>query len=350
MGSWTVGIVGTGGIAQAHANAWGALEHCEIVGCVDIDKRQANAFAETHGLPASAVYADTTRFLTEVEPDIVSVCTPESTHESVVIDIARTGIPLAVHAEKAMADTWGGAQRLAHECNRRGIQLTINHQRRFGEPWRDVKAALDAGIIGDLQRLEFSFTDLFTYGTHQIDTFGLWNGDRPAEWVIGQIDYRTENIFGGVDVENQATGIWQYDNGVYGMVSTGPGKPAVGSYSRVVGTTGDIRIEKNFDDDDPESYSVTISNIEDDTIERTSYETEHSFRNSAQAVIDGLESGESPGHCAENALKVTEIIFAMYESSRRRGRIDLPLDISDNPLTAMVESGELTPAPREVDR
>ena len=41
------------------------------------------------------------------------------------------------------------------------------------------------------------------------------------------------------------------------------------------------------------------------------------------------------------ALNATEIIFAIYESSRRRGRVDLPLTISDNPLVAMVEAGQM---------
>jgi hypothetical protein len=47
---------------------------------------------------------------------------------------------------------------------------------------------------------------------------------------------------------------------------------------------------------------------------------------------------------ASNALIATEIIFGAYESSRRRGRVDFPLTIEDNPLAAMVENGDLQPA------
>ena len=39
------------------------------------------------------------------------------------------------------------------------------------------------------------------------------------------------------------------------------------------------------------------------------------------------------------------MIFGAWESARRRGRVEFPLDIEDNPLEAMVESGELTPEP-----
>jgi UDP-N-acetylglucosamine 3-dehydrogenase len=46
-----------------------------------------------------------------------------------------------------------------------------------------------------------------------------------------------------------------------------------------------------------------------------------------------------------NALIATEIIFGAYESSRRHGRVDFPLDIDDNPLAAMVARGTLKPTP-----
>jgi hypothetical protein len=36
------------------------------------------------------------------------------------------------------------------------------------------------------------------------------------------------------------------------------------------------------------------------------------------------------------------LIFSSYESSRRRGRVDLPLAIDDSPFLAMVESGAVT--------
>jgi hypothetical protein len=42
---------------------------------------------------------------------------------------------------------------------------------------------------------------------------------------------------------------------------------------------------------------------------------------------------------ARRALRATELIFATYESSRRRGRVELPLTIEDSPLLAMIEAG-----------
>jgi UDP-N-acetylglucosamine 3-dehydrogenase len=60
-------------------------------------------------------------------------------------------------------------------------------------------------------------------------------------------------------------------------------------------------------------------------------------------VVACLESGDQPVIGAENALNSTEIIFGVWESARRRGRVEFPLEIDDNPLEAMVESGDLNP-------
>ena len=63
-------------------------------------------------------------------------------------------------------------------------------------------------------------------------------------------------------------------------------------------------------------------------------------------VVDALETGRESELCARNALNATEIIFAGYESSRRRGRVDLPLTITDHPLVDMFDSGKLYAKPQ----
>jgi len=60
-------------------------------------------------------------------------------------------------------------------------------------------------------------------------------------------------------------------------------------------------------------------------------------------IVQSLATGQTSELAAENALNATEIIFAGYESARRRGRVDLPLDIEDNPLESMVDDGQLSP-------
>ena len=60
-----------------------------------------------------------------------------------------------------------------------------------------------------------------------------------------------------------------------------------------------------------------------------------------QGTVDALRAGQEPELSARKALQATELIFATYESSRRRGRVDLPLEIEDSPLLSMIDSGEI---------
>jgi hypothetical protein len=60
-------------------------------------------------------------------------------------------------------------------------------------------------------------------------------------------------------------------------------------------------------------------------------------------VVDALISGRESELAARRALQCTEVIFATYESSRRRGRVDLPLKTKDSAFLSMLESGEMKP-------
>ena len=58
-------------------------------------------------------------------------------------------------------------------------------------------------------------------------------------------------------------------------------------------------------------------------------------------LVESLTHGREPELSGQRALKATEVIFASYESSRRRARVDLPLDIDDSPLHTMAAAGEV---------
>lgn len=61
-----------------------------------------------------------------------------------------------------------------------------------------------------------------------------------------------------------------------------------------------------------------------------------------QDALDALAKGREPELAGRRALRATELIFGTWESSRRRARIELPLDIEDSPLiTRLTEEGML---------
>jgi predicted dehydrogenase len=222
--------------------------------------------------------------------------------------------------------------------------LTFGHQRRFGDPFVEAKRLLDGGRIGALERIEISWGNFFDNGTHTVDLANYFTDDRPAEWVMGQVDYSIEHVRYGVPTADHAFVSWAYDNGVIGVLSTGDGLALSGGsydfydcYHRLVGTDGVVEVGRR----DGPPLRVRRDGVGWETIDVPDALGGHVDR-AIDDVLAAIDGGTSQLR-AENALRATEILFAGHESSRRRGRVELPLRIDDHPLVALLESGEVVP-------
>ncbi|GHO85919.1 Gfo/Idh/MocA family protein [Dictyobacter formicarum] len=351
-----VGFIGTGrrkerrdafGFAMAYDHAAGYLalpEQCELVACADLVQDYAAAFAITNGIPSEGIYTDYKKMLAEEGLDVVSICTWPHLHAQMVLDCAVAGVK-AIHCEKPMSDNWGMARLMEQECSRHGVRLTFNHQRRFGLPFRKANELLQGGSIGELQRIEISCGNIYDWGTHYLDMAGLYCGEQAAEWVMGQIDYRAESRVFGAHVENQAIATWRYRNGVFGLISTGPGAALVGADIRLLGTGGSIEIGKWEENRYLRVSSQGRHDWEYIDTGADNLHGPHYVERAIANIVEAIVTDQTSELCARNALNATEIIFGIYESSRRRGRVDLPLTISDHPMYAMIESGDIRPTP-----
>lgn len=368
MGGLTSAFIGTGpdpetqnneGFAMAYRHA-AAYERADVdlIACADIIHENAEVFADYWGIDEENVYEDYERMLGAVNPDIVSVCTPPHTHSDIVVDSARSAVR-AIHCEKPMDRTWKAVKRMVAVCEEEGVRLTFNHQRRFGKPYRMAKELLDAGEIGQLERIEMAAPNIYDYGSHSVDLCNYFNDETPAEWVISQIDYRDEDLWFGVHNENQTLASWEYENGVQGLAATGFGAALIDCHHRLIGSKGTIEIGRGFPNGDVEEQVLRIERESDDEWEYVDTGSEglhgmdapesefgREYINRAIAdVTEAVETSQESELSAGNAIKATEIIFGAWESSRKRGRVELPLEIEDNPLDAMINSGALTPTP-----
>ena len=352
-----VGVIGTGhkkerpdltGFFMAYSHAPGYLalpDRCTLVACADIVPENAQAFAAAAGIPRDGVYVDYRTMLAEARLDIVSICTWPHLHAGMILDCALAGVK-AIHAEKPMAHTWGAARLAAQECERRSVQLTFNHMRRFGKPFTGARDLLKQGVIGDLVRIEVGIPGRHLRHGYALDRpLRLVRGRSAGIWVIGQIDYRVQRFIFGMHSETQAMASWQYSNGVYAVMASGAGADTFRVSHRLIGTDGVIEVGVP---DGPLLRVRRDGGAWDaiDTGDETLHGPGYHERGIADA-IEALETGREPELSARRALNATEILFAIYQSSRQRGRIDLPLTIDDNPLVSMVESGALNPRPAQ---
>ena len=343
MPIFKVGIIGCGGRGSSHARGYAASKDVKVVACADPKRENAEKLAEGLEIPKSGIYSDYKKMLAEVKPDIVSVCTWIGLHTEMIVDAAESGVK-AIHAEKPMAPTWGESRKIYQACVDNDVMITFCHQRRFGASFAKAKELANDGTIGELHRVEGYCSNLFDWGTHWFDMFFFYNNDEPAEWVMGQINCETERNVFGVPVENDGLSYIKWKNGLNGLLATG--SDAGGRCSnRLIGTEGIIEV------DVPDGPSLRVmhagaSGWEVPDLKGVTPPGDASTLATLD-LIDSLKTGREPVLSGRKAMQATELIFATYESSRRRAKIYLPLEIEDSPLLTMLETGMVGPVTKK---
>ena len=144
-----LGVVGCGAIVTLHQLP--ALQRCpalRVVGMVDRDRDWAARVARRAG--ATAVSDDHRALIGRV--DAVLVATPNSTHASIVCDLLEQGVH--VLCEKPLGTTGEEVQRMLDAAARSGARLMVGHCLRFSPNLEMLKRAIDAGWLGDVERVD----------------------------------------------------------------------------------------------------------------------------------------------------------------------------------------------------
>ena len=145
-----IGIIGTGGIARAHAGAY--LHMAPEVGLVavcDIDLARAKDAAAEWGV--AEVCTDYRDLLALDAVDAVSVCTPTAAHSEPTIAALDAGKHVLV--EKPMAASADAARQMVAAAGRAGKLLMVEMKWRF---MPEVLAARQAIARGDLGRIYYA--------------------------------------------------------------------------------------------------------------------------------------------------------------------------------------------------
>lgn len=334
MAELKAGVIGCGGRGRGHGRGYEASDDVTLVACADPFEESRAAYVDRFDVARS--YEDYPEMLGKEELDIVSVCTWTGFHREMIEAAAASGVK-AIHSEKPMATSWGDAKAIMKECDDNDVTITFCHQRRFGAQFVKAKEIAKSGVIGEVYRYEASCPNLFDWGAHWFDMFFFYNDDEPAEWVIGQIDGEgTRDVF-GTPCEGSGLSWIGYENGREGLLATG-GVDLKENIIRIVGTEGSIEIRPGRKDEQLRVFaggpwgSLDLSGV-----------TEHADATvcSVLDLVDAIQNGREPELAGRKALAATELIFSTYESSRRRGKVTLPLDVDDSALIAMLEDGSV---------
>lgn len=338
-----IGIIGTGAIANKHAQAYGRLGF-EVAACTNRGEQKGQAFAERWG----AVFVSSVEKLCRYPGlDYVDVCTFPDSHLEPVRICAAVQRPVLL--QKPIAVNMQDAAAILRTAEQAGIVLGVVSQHRFDDSTIFLKRALTAGRLGRILQADayvkwFRSAEyyarpgkgtwltegggaLINQAIHQADVLlYLAGGVRAvqATWQLGALH--------AIESEDVVNALLRYRSGATGVLQAAtafwPGYPERVEIHGTKGTaiiTGDRLTrwdvlndeEANRRDPAPVATDVSSGSSDPMAIDLTPFERQF------QEFADAIRERRAPLTSGEDGYRALELVQGIYEASRTGGLVQL---------------------------
>ncbi|MFC4006038.1 Gfo/Idh/MocA family protein [Nonomuraea purpurea] len=345
-------IVGTGGIATAHARAIAASGgRTTLVAVADVDLDRAKAFAQTWDV--TRAYAGLGELLREEQVDVVHLCTPPKLHAPQAVECLRAGVTALVEKPPTLSlaefDTLIEAERGSSAY----VATVLQH--RFGAGALRLRRLADAGELGRpllATCLTQWYRDEEYYAVPWRGTWQSEGGGPTMGHGIHQFDlllsvlgpWREVTAVAArqarpVDTEDVSMALVTFENGAVATVVNSVVSPRQTSELRFDYERATVEVEHlyGYTDDD---WTITPAPGQEDVAElwaqgRSTVPSGH--EGWLCAVLDALDRGEKPPVTAEDARRTMEFIAALYASAFTGERIRSGQITADSPFARSME-------------
>ena len=167
-------ILGTGGMAAAHAEAFAEIESVELAGCVDVNVEAAEAFAQKHGF--EHVHGSLDEALASGKYTAMANVTPDAVHHKTTLQALASG--LHVFCEKPLATNQADAREMADAAKSAGLVSGVNLTYRNVAALQLAAKLVRDGAIGALRHFEASYLQSWltqpSWGDWKTEDKWLW--------------------------------------------------------------------------------------------------------------------------------------------------------------------------------
>ncbi len=327
-------IVGTGGIARAHAQAIAALsDRLELIAAVDTDATRLADFQEQHGIPHG--YQDTAEMLKEQRPDIVQICSPPGTHVDLSIACLEAGA--WVLCEKPLAGSLADLDRIQLTEEQTGRYVSSVAQWRFGSGGQHLKdligrKAMGRALVGVCNTLWYRPADYYVVpwrgrwdtelggvsmclGIHIMDLLLYLLGD----WTT--IRAMMATVERDIENENVSLAIVQFANGALVSVTNSGVSARQESYLRLDFSRATVELTTLYGYTNA-NWRMSLPPDADDT-ERAAFaqwstlpdEVATSHPSQLRAMLDDMQVGRRPLVSGVPVRGTIEFLMSLYKSA-----------------------------------
>jgi len=182
-------ILGTGGMANQHAQHFAAIDGVTLVGGVDVDPTRLDAFKAKHGIPNG--FASLDAAIAWGEFDAVANVTPDSIHHPTSIAALRAG--KHVFCEKPLATDATKAFEMVDVAEAAGLVNMVNLTYRNVAQLQKAREIVTSGQIGAVKHVEASYLQSWlvskAWGDWRTESQWLWRLSKKhgSNGVLGDI-------------------------------------------------------------------------------------------------------------------------------------------------------------------
>ena len=225
-----VAVIGVGSVANVHISALREIASVKICGAWGRTEAAATDFAARHGIYRYPRYADV---LADPAVDVVLNCLPPGNHAE--FSIAAAAAKKHVVVEKPLEVSVERSLQLIHACRQHDVKLSVIFQNRYTPAARQVKQAMEAGVLG---KPLLGDAYIKWYRTAEYYKANSWRGTQAMEgggalinqaihsvdllqWLMGGVKSvagMVRTTTHSIEAEDLGIGMVEFHNGALGVI------------------------------------------------------------------------------------------------------------------------------------
>lgn len=327
-------ILGCGGRAQGHADAYRFVRKGKLSAICDMNAERLRAFGERWNIAAR--YTDFETMLNREKPDLLHIVTPPQHRVSLLTVANALGVP-AVLIEKPIGLQGEDYRELRQLAATAKTKICVNHQLHFHPRSLEFQRDVADGRIGELRFVEASARlNLSGQGTHILELVAAYTAGTTPTAVFASVA-GAAGLSSNHPAPDQCIAAINFSNGVRAQLACGTNAPRTNdSYEHMhkriaaYGTRG-IRHwtmewwERTGSDGSLEKGVHRY--IEEDVLAQAGI---------TDALLEWLDD-ESRTHPTNltASLEQFNIILGIYTSALKRAPVSLPVEPEDGLLDGL---------------